>query len=286
MRNKNHLCKKTAITMFIVIFSLCVKVNAQNMSGTHYGEQEDYRRGSSLCLIMLTHKGTKYAEEMQYQFQQMPLPNRYNDHNVSIRVINVDKYMNANKVAKLLTDNGIAKDLINKWFDRDLSTGKMDMNLIHQRGGFNATFADLKRIENTERGVARLSDEGVELIKNTFVLVCDIDYYDRANTGSFLSGLLTIGAVVLQANAQEQERKGHTDAAVYSQLTSSLATTGDAVASDIGGFAVNLNAYLFRLKWDKSTCDKIYNEYWIDEETIVEYLQQGLQPYKRRWKII
>jgi hypothetical protein len=160
MRNKNHLCKKTAITMFIVIFTLCVKVNAQNMSGTHYGEQEDYRR-SSLCLIMLTHKGTKYAEEMQYQFQQMPLPNRYNDHNVSIRVINVDKYMNANKVTKLLTDNGIVKDLINKWFDRDLSTGKMDMNLIHQRGGYNATFADLKRVENTERGVARLSDEGV-----------------------------------------------------------------------------------------------------------------------------
>jgi hypothetical protein len=71
-----------------------------------------------------------------------------------------------------------------------------------------------------------------------------MDYYDRANTGSFLSGLLTIGAVVLQANAQEQKRKGHTDAAVYSQLISSLATTGDAIASDIGGFAVNLNAYI------------------------------------------
>jgi hypothetical protein len=157
----------------------------------------------------------------------------------------------------------------------------MDMNLIHQRGGYNATFADLKRVENTERGVARLSDEGIELIKNTFVLVCDMDYYDRANTGSFLSGLLTIGAVALQANAQEQERKGNTDAAVNSQLASSLAATGAVVASDIGGFAVNLNAYLFRLKWDKSTCDKIYNEYWIDEETSSSDASYRLNKYNQ-----
>ncbi len=255
---------KKVLLFFLV---LCLNANllvAQNLAGRDYGATETYRR-SSLCLILLTHKGTQYANQMEQQFSQIPLPERYNDHNLTVRVFSVYGNQSRKDIDYKLYSNNVAKDLVKKWFNYDPYSGTMNMELIHQRGGYNASYEDLLRAENTERGVALLSEEGDELLQNTFVLVCDMDYYDKAQTGQVLSGLLAASSYVLDAYAQEQYRKGDTDAAVYSDLGSTLAMSGAAVASDMGGFAVNMKAYLYRLKWNDGLKEKMYSEYWSDE---------------------
>lgn len=262
---------KTTRTFLIICCALAVllaagQVNAQNQVDSHYGEAETFRR-SSLCLIILTHQGTRYAEEMEQQFLQMPLPERYNDHNVDIRVLHTSGKASKSDIEYLLQRNGIAKQLVAKWFNRDPYTGHMDMELIHRRGGYNATYADRRRVESTERGLATLPEEGVDLIQNTFVLVCDMSYYDKAKTGQAFSALLALGAAALDVNAEVQRQKGNYDAATNSQLASQLAATGSAVASDIGGFAVNMRAHLLRLKWDNKLKDIIYRNYWVDDDT-------------------
>lgn len=229
------------------------------------GETDTYRR-SSLCLMLITHQGENYAKAIEEQFQAMPLPSRYNSLNVDVRVISTKKKVTDSRVEEWLKDRGVAKELVAKWFNRGYD-GQMNMDRIHKWGGYNASFADLKRAQSTERGVALLSDEGTELLKNTFVMVCDISYYDRANTGNWLSAIMAVGAAYLDVSAQQQAKKGNSStASTYSGLAN-LASAGSEAAQDIAGFSVNVMARLYRLKWDDKMRDELYSQYWIDETT-------------------
>ena len=258
--------RKTLLLCLVLCLVGPLVMKAQNEAGKHSGETENYRR-SSLCLILLTHQGTRYAQEMEEQFLRMPLPERYNDHNVSIRVLHTRGKSSKSEVEYLLKKNGIAGQLVEKWFGYDPVTGQMNMQLVHDRGGYNASYADLQRVESTVRGRSALSEEGSELIQNTFVLVCDMDYYDKAKTGGIVSALLTAGALYFDAAAQVQARKGDATSAQNNQLASQLATAGAAVASNVGGFAVKMNAHLFRLKWNKKMEERMYGRYWVDSDT-------------------
>ena len=152
---------------------------ANRYHGTGVSDKERYRR-SSLCIIMLTHRGKKYAEEMERVFKNFPLPLRYNEHNISdVRVITVKGKQERKDIDKLLSNNDIAQKVVGRWFNRDAS-GLMNMDLVHERGGYGASYSDYQRVQNTVRGTATLRDEGMELLQSTFVLVCDMDYIDQS----------------------------------------------------------------------------------------------------------
>ena len=149
------------LTSFIII-SLCLVSNVQAQTdnditpqpvaseqqpvvnryhGTGMSDKERYRR-SSLCIIMLTHRGKKYATEMERVFKNFPLPLRYNEHNISdLRVISVKGKQERKDIDKLLSTNDIAQKVVGRWFNRDAS-GLMNMDLIHERGGYGASYSD------------------------------------------------------------------------------------------------------------------------------------------------
>lgn len=235
----------------LLSFSYCIAQPAAKK-----GETEDFRR-SSLCLLLVTSEGDEYAKAIEEQFMAMPVPARYNGLNTDVRVLNIGKKTTEKRISKTLQDNQIAKQLVGKWFNRDYQ-GRMNMNRIHEWGGYNATFADLKRAENTVRGTAMLSDEGEELIKNTFVMVCDISYYDRKTTGVFLAALAqSLGSVAGNLTNDQQLKQQYND----------LGTASATAALDIAGFSVNIISYLYQLEWSDKLRDKIYSRYWVDETT-------------------
>lgn len=253
---------------------------AQSSEGRS-SDAEEYRR-SSLCLILLTHKGKKYAEEMERIFRDFPMPARYNEHNVTdLRVISVYGKQKKSDIEHIILNNNVAQRVVAKWFNRNPQTGAMDMDLIHDRGGYGAFYADYERSQNTVRGTSLLRDEGIELLQSTFVLVCDMDYIDKkkgAAWGSLGLALLSAGMEgMAQANyneAQKEARKGNYKKAQEKQKAaqnwnagSALTMAGAAVVGDIGGFRVKMNAYLYRLKWDDKMTNTMYNELWIDQET-------------------
>lgn len=246
--------------------TLQTEVDGSGGGNTVREKEEKYRR-SSLCLVFLTHKGRKYAQEMEYVLTHMPMPDRYNDHSVMTRVISVSGRQTKKKIIRMMQDKDVARQLVARWFNRDSSTGEMNMNLIHERGGFSASFEDLQRAQVTVRGKAMLSDEGEELLKNTYVMVCDMDYYDKHTTGQVFSGIFSAVALGAAAYAQDQAKKGHTENAMYGQLGAMAGVAGAAVASQVGGFAVKMKAHLFRLEWSDRLRDKIYREYWVDSST-------------------
>lgn len=221
------------------------------------GETEDFRR-SSLCLMVVTHQGDQYAKALQEQFLAMPLPSRYNNLNVDVRVINTPKkFLSKKKVGQILADRQIAKELVGKWFNRD-GSGKMNMERIHEWGGYNATYSDLKRAQSTERGTAILTDEGTELLKNTFVMVCDLTYYDRQATGELLQAFSQAVGYVAGSLTNDATTKKN-----YNDIGNALAQT----ASDIAGFSVKVKAHLYRMEWSNKLRDKVFTQYWIDNNT-------------------
>ncbi len=256
-------------------------------------EQQNYRR-SSLCLILLTHSDKKYAEAMERVFRSFPLPLRYNEHNIpTLRVVKVTGKQSRKDIEKMLMTNAVGQGVVSRWFNRNPVTGDMDMNLIHSRGGYSATFEDMQNAQYQEGGMALLQDNGIELLQSTFVLVCDLDYIDKAKGAkwaAFGAGLLSLGMAGMSAysNAQannaanrgdydEARRKRNQAAGWGAGAVAGAAAT--AIVADIGGFRVKLNAYLYKLNWNDSYTQDMYSKYWCSSDMDAETKKRNSEQY-------
>lgn len=212
----------------------------------------DYRR-SSLYSILVNHTEQQYANEIKEAFLQIPVPDKFNDHNLSVKVLNMDKKLSgANKekenteITEFLQNNRIASRLVGRWFNRDFYTGACDMELVKERGLYNADEFDKQLAMRSARGIAMLQDAGEELIGNTFVLVNDIRYVDknqRAKTGaSILKGLGTLASIYTGVNVDN--------------ITDNI---GDMIET-IKGFTVKINTFLYQLDWNDEQAAIFYQD--------------------------
>ncbi len=247
---------------------------------TSTSEKDHYRR-SSLCLVLLAHNDKQYADAMVRVFQNFPMPNRYNEHNVDVRVLRVRGKQSKSDIERLLRQNNIARDVVARWFNRNPYTGEMNMDLIHERGGYGAFHDDYLRTVNTVRGTATLRDEGLELLESTFILVCDMDYVNRKKGfkigAGIAKGLSLIGqayGAVLDAQVQQsiyrgnyQKARQQAKDAANIRAISTVTDAGAAILDDLGGFSVNIYSYLYRLRWDDMMTAMLFSNYWVDSST-------------------
>lgn len=222
----------------------------------------DYRR-SSLYSILVNHTEQQYANEIKEAFLQIPVPDKFNDHNLSVKVLNMDKKLSgANKekenteITEFLQNNRIASRLVGRWFNRDFYTGACDMELVKERGLYNADEFDKQLAMRSARGIAMLQDAGEELIGNTFVLVNDIRYVDknqRAKTGaSILKGLGTIASIYTGMNIDN--------------ITDNI---GDMIET-IKGFTVKINTFLYKLEWNDDQAAIFYQDQYAAQPDAVK----------------
>lgn len=216
--------------------------------------EANYRR-SSIYSVMVNHTDQKFADEIKGAFLQIPVPDRFNDHNLSVKVLNLyEKLADAKSdkenatITTFLNNNKIASRLVARWFNRDAYTGQCDMELVKERGLYNASEFDKQLAKRSARGMAMLQDAGEELIGNTFVIVNDIRYIDKGKgskaAGSFLRAL---GNIV--------------DGAMGGGGT--FGDMGDALGSmaeSLKGFKVKINTFLYRLDWSDDQAALFYQE--------------------------
>ncbi len=205
-----------------------------------------YRR-SSICSFLISRADQSMYDKIQEKYLEIPTPDQYNNHDLSIRILNVDKKGNyADSISRWLDDNRIASRLVAKWFDRDIFTGQCDMALVQQRGLYNATVFDKELAARSSRGQAMLADAGEELIGNTFVLVHEAHYIDNAKRSQNVStGLKIFGALA-----------GGIIGVDVSDLFDSL---GD-LAATFKGFRVKFHTSLYQLVWDDETAAAFYKD--------------------------
>lgn len=259
--------KRTIITisLFIAYFGI---VFAQDNT-------PDYRR-SSIYSILINHTEQKFASEIKEAFLQIPVPDKFNDHNLSVKVLTMDKKLAGAKSEKenpvitdFLSNNKVASRLVGRWFNRDFYTGECNMELVKERGLYNASEFDKQLANRSARGVAMLQDAGEELIGNTFVLVNDIRYIDKNKrakaAGSFLKVLGSVASVATGVNV--------------SDLTDNI---GDMVES-IKGFTVRINSFLYKLDWDEDQAALFYQEQYSSKPDAVK--KDNFENARRNYKL-
>ena len=114
--------------LFLMLITLAsVGVQAQEQSN----ETDIKYRRSSLYSILVNHTDQKFADEIKTAFVAMPTPDKYNNHDLSVKVVNLDKKLKGAKsddengaITTFLTENQVASRLVAKWFDRDSYTGQ------------------------------------------------------------------------------------------------------------------------------------------------------------------
>lgn len=238
-----------------IIISL-LACSVLGVSAQDTNEENQYRR-SSIYSVLVNHTEQQFASEIKEAFLQIPVPDKFNDHNLSVKVLTLDKKLSGARsekenpvITEFLQNNKVASRLVARWFDRDCYTGKCDMELVKERGLYNATEFDKQLALRSARGMAMLQDAGEDLIGNTYVLVNDIRYVDknqRAKTASsILKGLGSIAGAFAGVNIDN--------------LTDQI---GDMVET-IKGFSVRINTFLYKLDWSQEQANLFYRSQYGD----------------------
>lgn len=233
------------------IISACLLVAAVG-NAVAQDNAMDYRR-SSIYSLLVNHTDQQFASEIKEAFLQIPVPDKFNDHNLSVKVLELDKKLSgANRdrenedITAFLNNNMVASRLVARWFNRDASTGVCDMELVKERGLYNATEFDKQLAARSARGIAMLQDAGEELIGNTFVIVNDIRYVDRNKrakaAGTALRILGSIASIATGANVDD--------------LTDNISD----MVETIKGFSVKINTFLYKLEWTDEQAALFYQE--------------------------
>lgn len=228
-----------------LVVSIAISVQAQETDA-------NYRR-SSIYSVLVNHTDQQFASEIKEAFLQIPVPDKFNDHNLSVKVLNLDKKLSGASsdkenpvITEFLNNNKVASRLVGRWFNRDFFTGQCNMELVKERGLYNATEFDKQLASRSARGMAMLQDAGEDLIGNTFVLVNDIRYVDKNKGAKTASSILKIfGSIAAAATGTNID-----------DLTDNI---GDMVET-IKGFKVKINTFLYKLEWSDDIATQFYQD--------------------------
>lgn len=211
-----------------------------------------YRRGS-LCSFLVSRTDQDLHDKIQSEFLSTITPSQYNNHDLAVRIITVDKKGNyANDIDQWLENNMIASRLVGKWFDRNIWDGTCSLDLVKSRGLYNATEFDREMAARSSRGMAMLEDAGEDLIGNTFVLVHEAHYIDNAKRSkNVATGLRVAGALF---------------GAFLGSSVGDLMDTAADLAQTFKGFRVKFHTRLYQLVWDDEISSDFYKNMFAANE--------------------
>ena len=228
-----------------LVVSIAISVQVQETDA-------NYRR-SSIYSVLVNHTDQQFASEIKEAFLQIPVPDKFNDHNLSVKVLNLDKKLSGASsekenplITEFLNNNKVASRLVGRWFNRDFFTGQCNMELVKERGLYNATEFDKQLASRSARGIAMLQDAGEDLIGNTFVLVNDIRYVDKNKGAKTASSILKVFGSIAAAYTGTN----------IDDLTDNI---GDMVET-IKGFKVKINTFLYKLEWSDDIATQFYQD--------------------------
>ena len=268
--------KKMTIIALLLLFAAGVFAQTN-------GELDKYRR-NALAEAMVYHSEDTFGIEIYEAFEAIPVSDKYDDHNVGLRVVandsipNVKKHShglvkakygksltasdirhNAEALEKVLNKAEIAKFMVAKWFGWNMDSLEymspeqltFNMRLIQDRGQYNASDLDVDLARQTARGVAAISDAGEELLHNTYFLVNDMTYVTAEERAAAAKTALNILG-------------GIADALLKSDIGSSTAQLAGDVADSFTGFTVKTHSYLYQLEWNDSIAAIFYDNYYTE----------------------
>lgn len=191
--------------------------------------------------MMIKHLNQRFDDVIEQVFLQTPFPERFNDHNLGVKVVTFAEHKDdqSANIQSFADQVNLGQKMVAKWFNRDKQTGSFNMELIKERGLYNANQQQTNVARASIRGMALLEDAGELLIHNTYLVVNDIKYQSKGSRNTFLKTFASIFA------------------GSVSQMQKAL--------QSIGGFNVHVTTYLFRLRWNDDIANTFYQNYYTED---------------------
>jgi hypothetical protein len=245
------------------LMSAFVTTHAQNADKT---PDIKYRR-SSLHTILLEADNFPNKEVVIQAYNNSPFPDKYNDHNIGIKSFNPKNYgataQNAADadmeisetqaaIDRFIVDQKIANKLVAKWFNRK-ADGSFDMQLVGERGTYNASDMEANIAKGSARGTSSLADAGGELIGNTFVVFSKMTFVSNEVVAAGVRDASKLAATKISNSMLQQSAMKAADA-TYEKTKE--------------GYSVWTTSYLYKLRWNDSIANVFYNNLWFDKSAV------------------
>ncbi len=229
--------KTLSILLFVLItpfilFSQDVQESAKKAK--NYVSSEYDRNAATFIGIDFNENN---SADLYAKFPEIKVPDKYYDNTVSSQVLKpgVSRESVSNQytglyeaeVAKWLTENKIGQQILSIWFNRQ-PDGSFNVDVLKERGLFNANDNDFIVASASKRGQSSLMDMGLQLVNQSYVLAFDFkdiismtEYYNKNEV------------------AKEKQI--------------------------MNGFKSTANSYLFKLDFNDSIAAVFFQDYWIGE---------------------
>lgn len=133
---------------------------------------------SSITVFYMKFPGENHASEVEAKFPKIKLTDKYYDNTLDYMVFEAPftrgdaSVVPTKAIESFLMQKDVSKEIVSKWYNRK-DDGSMDLDLIFDRGTFNATDAQYIKAQATKRGENILKDYGNRLIEKSYILVLD-----------------------------------------------------------------------------------------------------------------
>jgi hypothetical protein len=162
--------KKTFTLIYFVIF-LFLTPKAQEIRGKKDNASAISKYNRSALTIMILDNHNPYMNYLSRAASGIIVPDKYDNNMLSTRVLKANP-RTPEGIKKALIEQKIPNKIIAKWYDRDKS-GRFHMDVIFNRGMYNATADDLKIALSSKKGIAMLKDAGEKLVNNSYIMLLE-----------------------------------------------------------------------------------------------------------------
>lgn len=188
-----------------------------------------YQR-ASLTQMMIEHPMYSLNDEIVEAYKALPINPRFNNHDLGVKVVKfaTQEYTDQTSyISAFLKKSKVGNRSVAKWFSFNKNTGSFGVNLIKERGLYDANNFDREMANRLVRGSALLEDAGENLIPHTYLIMHDICFNGK-----------------------------------YSNRRDDFDRVGKEVS-----FSVEVTSYIFSLDWNTEKLEEFYAVHYDSQNT-------------------
>jgi len=139
---------------------------------------------SSITVLYMQFQDEGHSQGVKEKVENLSISDKYYNNNLAQVSFSAPFSRNtsviSDEIKNYLNEQNVGRQVISKWYARQ-SDGAMSMDLIFERGMFNATDAAFIKAQSTKLGNAVLQDYGNRLIERSYILVLDYESVKTMN---------------------------------------------------------------------------------------------------------
>jgi len=227
------------ILFFLFVFAFSSELFSQE---TIQLKDAVYHR-NSLTYIFENYYGS-YSTLVTGAMPKVSIPNKLDDNRISNPVITRLSVAEGNYSQNIINDlqkEKIPNVIIANWFNRK-SDGSFDMNLVLQRGQYDANDAAILTALSMHRGLSAIDKTAMELVGNSFILVMNI---------------VEVHSIDDEYNKVDKIRRAYAKGSKIPYK---------AVERLFNGFKAQVQYRLFQINFNDSIASLFYNNLWVDPD--------------------